>query len=139
MKMTKKKDPKDIKKAGRPENITPEIADRLMALFKMGLNDGEVCEILDIPPSVLYAHQARHPEFLEKKLLSKKHLVSKSRLVVYNGLNSLDEKLRVDTAKWILERKAKAEFSTRQEVTGADGESIKPVNITIIPVSTEGK
>lgn len=137
--MTKRKDPKDLKKAGRPENITPELADRIMALFRMGLNDGEVCEQLDVPPSVLYAHQARHPEFLEKKHLAKKHLVSKSRQVVYNGLNSGDEKLRVDTAKWILERKAKEEFSTRQEVTGADGESIKPVNITIIPVGAEDK
>ena len=133
---SKKKNPEDYEKVGRKEVITPEIADRILALFRMGLNDEEVCGQLDITPSVLYRYQVNHPEFKEKKEFAKTNLVSSARQALFLGLSSEDEKLRVDTAKWVLERKVKNEFSTRQEVTGADGESLIPV-IEIQPVKTK--
>lgn len=135
--MTKKKDPKDLKPVGRHETVTPEMADRIMAFFKMGLNDDETCEQVGIAPSVLYSYQTRHPEFLEKKRLAKTNLVARARRELFAGLQSKDEKVRVDTAKWVLERRAKDEFSTRQEVTGKDGESITPPTINIVPVRVE--
>lgn len=135
--MTKKKDPKDYKPLGRPESITPEIADRMMAFFKMGLTDEETCEQVGVVPSRLYAYMERHPDFKEKKRLAKTNLVARARRELFAGLQSKDEKVRVDTAKWVLERRAKDEFSTRQEVTGKDGESITPPTINIVPVRVE--
>lgn len=134
--MTKKKKPEDLLKKGRKETITPELKDRILAFFKMGLDDEEVCEQTDIAPSVLYAYQNRHPEFLEKKRLAKTNLVARARRELFAGLQSKDERIRVDTAKWVLERKKKAEFSTRQEITGEDGESLTPV-INILPIEVK--
>ena len=54
------------------------------------------------------------------------------------GLTSDDPKIRIDTAKWVAERLAKKEFSTRQEVTGEDGAPIVPT-IEILPVAVMGK
>lgn len=116
--MTKRKNPEDLQKVGRKETITPEIRDRIITFFKMGLDDEEVCEQTDIAPSVLYAYQNRHPEFLEKKRLAKTNLVARARRELFAGLQSKDEKIRVDTAKWVLERKKKDEFSTKQETSG---------------------
>ena len=134
--MGKKKNPEDYEKTGRPETITPEIEDKMIGFFKMGLNDEEVCEQTGVAPSVLYSHQNRHKEFLERKRLAKTNLVANARRELFAGLRSKDEKIRVDTAKWILERRAKNEFSTRQEITGADGESLIPT-IEIQPVKTK--
>ena len=134
--MTKRKNPEDLQKVGRKETITPELRDRILAFFKMGLDDEEVCEQTDIAPSVLYAYQNRHPDFLEKKRLAKTNLVARARRELFAGLQSEDEKIRIDTAKWVLERKKKAEFSTRQEITGEDGEAINPV-INILPIEVK--
>ena len=134
--MTKCKNPEDLQKVGRKETITPELRDRIIAFFKMGLDDEEVCEQADIAPSVLYAYQNRHPEFLEKKRLAKTNLVARARRELFAGLQSNDEKTRIETAKWVLERKKKAEFSARQEFTGADGESLTPV-INILPIEVK--
>lgn len=108
--MTKKKNPEDLQKRGPKEFITPELQDRALTLFKMGLCDEEVCDTLDITPSVLYRFQNNHPKFKEKKDLAKNHLVAKARRELYAGLSSEDQKLRVQVAQWILERKKKDEF-----------------------------
>lgn len=136
--MTKKKNPEDLEKVGRKEDITPGIADRMLGLFRMGLNDEQVCDTLEITPSVLYRYQNNHPDFKEKKDLAKNHLVARAKREIYAALSSDDPKIRIDTAKWIAERKAKNEFSTRQEVTGADGESLIP-KIEILPVAVIDK
>jgi hypothetical protein len=101
--MTKKKKPEDLLKKGRKETITPEIRDRMLSFFKMGLDDEEVCEQTDIAPSVLYAYQNRHPDFLEKKRLAKTNLVARARRELFAGLQSKDERIRVDTAKYTFE------------------------------------
>lgn len=108
--MTKRKNPEDLQKRGPKEFITPELQDRALTLFKMGLCDEEVCDTLDITPSVLYRFQNNHPKFKEKKDLAKNHLVAKARRELYAGLSSKDPKLRVQVAQWILERKKKDEF-----------------------------
>lgn len=136
--MTKKKNPEDKLKPGAKEVITPEIRDRILTLYRMGLKDDDVCDNLDITPSVLYAYQKRHPEFAEKKRLAKGHLLARARKEIFMGLTSDDPKIRIDTAKWVAERLAKKEFSTRQEVTGEDGAPIVP-QIEILPVAVMDK
>lgn len=134
--MTKKKNPEDLLKKGRKEVITLEIADRFIGFFRMGLNDEESCEQLDVTMSTLYNYQKNHPDFLEKKRLAKTNLVANAKRELFAGLRSEDPKVRIDTAKWVLERRAKNEFSTRQELTGRDGESLMPT-IEIQPVKAK--
>lgn len=122
--MTKKKDPKDLQKVGRKESITPELEDRLIAMFKMGLSDAEACSGIGISTTAMYDYRNRHPEFAERKAYAKNHLLAEAKRVLYEGLGSNDEKIRLDTSKWILERRDKEEYSIRKEITGKDGESL---------------
>lgn len=123
--MTKKKDPKDKLKTGRPTDMTPETISKLETAFSMGCSDLEACLYADIGKTTLYNYQNKHPEFVDRKEALKQRLVLKARSVIANALNEKDK----DTAKWYLERKKRAEFSTRQETTGADG---APLAINIV-------
>ena len=132
--MTKKKDPKDYLPTGRPTKVTPEVVTKLEQAFSMGCTDEEACLFADISRMSLQRYQEAHPSFRDRKALLKQKLVLKARSVIAEALNRKDE----NTAKWYLERKAKKEFSTRQEVTGEDGAPIVPT-IEILPVAVMGK
>lgn len=109
--MTKKKDPKDKKTAGRPTVMTPEVVNKLEQAFSMGCSDLEACLFADISKQTLYDYQAKNPEFADRKAMLKETLILKARSVIATSLNNKDE----NTAKWYLERKAKNEFSTKVE------------------------
>ena len=137
--MTKKKDPKDKLKVGRPTAMTPETINKLEQAFSMGCGDLEACLFANLTPSVLYRYQESHPEFKERKAMLKEKLILKARSVIAESLNNKDE----NTAKWYLERKRKDEFSTKQEnevnlnikqalVEFVDGKS-ESTNTEIIP------
>ena len=96
----------------------------------MGCSDIEACLYANISKTALYNYQQKNPEFVDQKQQWKEQLVLKARTVIANALNNKDE----NTAKWYLERKCKKEFSTRQELTGEDGESLTPT-INILPIS----
>lgn len=128
--MTKKKDPKDLIGAGRPTVMTPEILTKLEIAFKLGEDDRLACSYAGISPSTLYDYQKKFPEFAEQKEQWKKNPIHRARMALFNSLD--DPKW----AAWLLERKCKEEFSTRQEITGRDGESLVPV-IEIQPVKTK--
>lgn len=130
--MTKKKDPKDYLPTGRPTKVTPEVVTKLEQAFSMGCTDEEACLFADISRMSLQRYQEAHPSFRDRKALLKQKLVLKARSVIAEALNRKDE----NTAKWYLERKAKNEFSARQELTGADGENLIPV-IEIQPVKAK--
>lgn len=109
--MTKKKDPKDKKPAGRPTVMTPEVVNKLEQAFSMGCSDLEACLFADISKQTLYDYQAKNPKFTDRKAMLKERLVLKARTVIAEALNKKDE----NTAKWYLERKRKDEFSTKVE------------------------
>lgn len=109
--MTKKKDSKDKKTAGRPTVMTPEVVNKLEQAFSMGCSDLEACLFADISKQTLYDYQAKHPEFADRKAMLKETLILKARSVIATSLNNKDE----NTAKWYLERKRKDEFSTKVE------------------------
>lgn len=109
--MTKKKDPKDKLKVGRPTAMTPETINKLELAFSMGCGDLEACLYADIAPATLYDYQNKHPEFSDRKAMLKEKLILKARTVIANSLNEKDK----DTAKWYLERKRKDEFSIKPE------------------------
>lgn len=109
--MTKKKDPKDKKTAGRPTVMTSDVVSKLEQAFSMGCSDLEACLFANISKQALYDYQAKHPEFADRKAMLKETLILKARSVIATSLNNKDE----NTAKWYLERKRKEEFSTKVE------------------------
>ena len=109
--MTKRKDPKDKKTAGRPTVMTPDVVSKLEQAFSMGCSDLEACLFANISKQALYDYQAKYPEFADRKAMLKETLVLKARSVIATSLNNKDE----NTAKWYLERKRKEEFSTKVE------------------------
>jgi hypothetical protein len=112
-KKSSKKVPKsERKKVGRPTSVTPETLAKLEQAFSLGCSDLEACIYADVSPSILYRFQEKNPEFRERKEMLKQKLVLKARTVVAEALKNKDE----NTAKWYLERKARDEFSTKQEM-----------------------
>jgi hypothetical protein len=128
--MTKKKDPKDYLKVGRPTVMTDEVVRKLEWAFSIGCSDAEACFFAGISKQTLYDYQERNPEYVDRKALLKEKMVLKARTVIANALNNEDK----DMARWFLERKRKQEFSTRVESTGADGEPLSLPVLNIVPV-----
>lgn len=115
---------------GRPTAFTPETISKLEEAFMNGATDIEACLIADVSTTALYNYQLRNPSFVERKQKLKEQPAYQARKVIIDKIHSGD----ADTAKWYLERKKKAEFSTRQELTGEDGAALVP-NIEITPVA----
>lgn len=120
---------------GRPTVFTEAVLMALNNAFTVCATDEEACLMADISMASLYNYQNEHPDFLDRKNRLKKSLSLKSRQVV---ARKIAEDNDIDTAKWWLEHKEKAEFGKRQEITGADGESLTPV-IQILPVEVDKK
>lgn len=99
-------------KVGRPTVMTEELLQKLEYAFMRGLTDVEACLYADIGTTTLYNYCEENPEFRERKEELKKNPTAKAKLNVYEAIESKD----VDVSKWYLERRAKDEFSTKQEV-----------------------
>lgn len=110
------------KTRGRPSVMTAEVLQKLEHGFSRGLTDKEACCYAGISESTLYNYGNENPDFLERKELLKEQPKMKAKFVIYDAL----EEGNLITARWYLERKAKDEFSTKQE---ADLSSFKPVVI----------
>ena len=108
--MTKKKNPEDYKKVGRPNKIKDDELRKLETAFKMGCNNSESCAFADIPESTFYDYIKANPEFSVKIDKWKKNPILKAKHTIYQNLED------TKTAQWYLERKCKQEFSTAQEV-----------------------
>ncbi|KKQ73710.1 MAG: hypothetical protein US96_C0055G0009 [Candidatus Woesebacteria bacterium GW2011_GWB1_38_5b] len=100
---------------GRPTVMTEEVLVKLKEAFMFDATDKEACIWAGIGEASLYRYQAENSEFREQKEAWKQNPVLKAKVTIYNNLNN------VDIAKWYLERKAKNEFGTRQEITGSAG------------------
>lgn len=108
-------------KVGRPTLMTPDVIAKLKEGFSQGFNIANACIWADISTDVYFDYCRIHPKFAVLcKSLQKKPLI-KSILVINKALNEGD----VSTAKWYAERKAKDEFSLRNEITGEDGEPVQ--------------
>ncbi len=107
---------------GRPRTITAKKLDQLKEAFMMGCTNREACFYADVAESTFYDFLKEYPEFSEKIDMWKTYEKIKSRMVVHKALDRGDKEM----AKWYLERKAKDEFSTKQEV---DATSINRVTI----------
>ena len=114
------------KKVGRPTVMAKEMIGKLELLFAKGLTDREACLIADIDPSTMYDYCNAHPEFAERKEALKHHPTAKARINITEAIESGN----ADISKWWLERKAKDEFSTKQEIS-ADVDTSVTINIEL--------
>jgi hypothetical protein len=99
-------------KVGRPTVMTEDVLQKLEYAFMRGLTDVEACLYADIGTTTLYNYCEENPEFRERKEELKKNPVVQAKLNVFEAIESKD----IDMSKWYLERRAKDEFSTKQEV-----------------------
>lgn len=99
-------------KVGRPTVMTDAVIGKLEVLFAMGLSDREACLIADVNPSTLYEYCNKNPDFAERKELLKEKPKTKAKINLSKAIEAED----LDASKWYLERKAKDEFSTKQEI-----------------------
>lgn len=104
----------------RPTVMTPEVIAKLEEAFMWGCSDIEACLNADIAPATLYLYQDKNPQFIERKAALKETPILKARKAVVERLSR-----DADLSLKYLERKKKAEFSLRQEVTGEEGEPIQ--------------
>ena len=111
----------------RPTVMTPEVIEKLEEAFLLGATDIEACLVADIAPATLYQYQEKNPSFSERKASLKEMPVYKARQAVIGSFKR-DPKI----AMQYLERKRKDEFSTRTEMTGADGAPIEMPTVRII-------
>lgn len=115
-KKTKKKS-----NAGRPTVMTPIVVSKLEQAFSLDSTVAEACFYAGISRESYYDFVNKYPEYTDRFEALRNRLVLKARETVAreigkNYQNSMD----------YLTRKRKNEFSTRQELTGAEGTPLTP-------------
>lgn len=99
--------------------MTSEVLSKLEEAFMMGCSDREACLFAGIGTATLYNYQKENPDFVERKDELKENPILIARTSVMRGLKG-----DPDLALKFLERKNKAEFSLRSELTGAEGKPL---------------
>ena len=130
--MTKKKDPKDNKKKGRPPIITAEVVAKLEQAYKIGANDTEACLHAGIDRSTLFRYEKEHEDFCNKKAEWKRNPILKAKHTIYKNLDD------PSVAKWLLERKDE-EYSTKNEQKITGNVNVTPTEFNILPVKSNNE
>lgn len=99
-------------KAGRPSTITAAEVAKLEKAFAIGAKVKEARNYAKISKDAYYRFLDKHPEFRERFEELRTNPVLKALQTLYNNLDD------PDTAKWLLERRRKDEYSSRQEFGG---------------------
>lgn len=101
----------------RPTVITPEVQAELTLYLSQGANNTEACRLANISEDSFYTRVKNDKEFADKMELARNETVLQAKKVVKQAINEGDKQM----ASWYLERKAKAEFAQRTELTGSEG------------------
>ena len=109
---------------GRPKAINEQVLEKLRNAFMYGASDEEACAYAEISNATLYNHQKANPTFLEWKDHLKQNPFMLARKTIVEHLDKDPE-----FALKYMERKRKAEFSPRVEMTGKGGASLYPDKI----------
>jgi hypothetical protein len=96
----------------RPPKITPAVLSKLEEGFTYSLTDEECCLFADISPKTLYRYIEDNPKFWQRKEILKRQPNITAKM---NWTNEI-KKWTYNSSKEWLERKAKSEFSLRQEI-----------------------
>lgn len=102
-----------------PSKLTEENILELEQRFRDGATILEAIEGI-MSESTYHQHRKDNSEFAARMEVARDYTTDIARRVVAKRVQRGD----VDTAKWWLERKNKREFSTRSELTGADGKDL---------------
>ena len=97
-----------------------ETLDKLEQAFVNGCTIDEACLFAGITKPTLYTYFKENPDYRERVDTLRHHPKLKAR---FNIVKEIEDG-KVETSKWYLERKAKDEFSLRQEMTGAEGKDL---------------
>jgi hypothetical protein len=121
-------------KTGRPWFDGKDINTVLAKLEEATAIDASVEECLfyaDISKDSYYRYLEANPDFRERLLKLREKPVMLARKTIVSRLNEPEH------AKWYIERKAKKEFSSRSELTGADGKAIEVKTISGMKIIKE--
>lgn len=99
-------------KGGRPPVINEAELQKLEYAFSIGSSVNEALIHANVKKSTYHNYINKNPEFMDRIELLKETMPLKARIVVDSSLNDHD----INTAKWLLERRKKAEFSTQQNI-----------------------
>lgn len=105
---------------GRPTVMDEITLLKLEEAFSNDATDAQACFLANISPATLYKYQVEHPEFIERKNALKGMMVYQAKINIKNKILEGD----IDTSKWILPKKEKAEYSERQELSGPEGKEL---------------
>ena len=104
-------------KGGRPTKLDDLIVKKLEEAFAIDSTVLEACAYAGITPPTFYTWQKDNVELFNRFEMLRQNPMLKVRNNINQALNAGD----IDTSKWYAERKAKAEFSTRQELAAPGG------------------
>ena len=124
------------KKAGRPKITNPKGAGRksvftqtalleLKQAFGVGATDAQACFYAGIGESTFYTHCKENPEFREEMNRLKENPILKAKTNVVKEIMDGD----VNVSKWFLERRAREEFATKQELEAKAVVSILKIDV----------
>lgn len=111
--------------------MTPATLERLRELFIEGISDERAAKIVGIHPDTLYKFCQKNPAFSREKEALKNDPILKSIKLLNRAIDAGD----INSAKWLLERKVKDEYSVRTELDVNDEPERKFTSIKLI----EGK
>jgi hypothetical protein len=97
---------------GRPTKLGPKVVTKLIAAFHKGYNDDEATAYAVVSRNSYYRWYRENADFRDKIDQAKLQPNLHAKELVIDAIEGGD----VNSAKWWLERKAKAEFGTRSEV-----------------------
>jgi len=108
---------------GRPTVMTKEALSKLEGAFADGATDKLACFLAEVSEEAFYSYQNKNPEFKQRKEYLKDQVKFQAKKVIRDAIANGD----LDTSRWYAERKLKDEgFSSRTELTGADGKDLLP-------------
>lgn len=120
-----KREQTNKKIAAAVTKLTPEVVKKLEEAFAMDCPVSEACLYAGISRTTYYEWIKLNPELANRFEELRDKPVLKARSTIVQGLDN------VGTAQWYIERKRKAEFTSRQEHTGADGAPLMELNETM--------
>jgi len=91
--------------------MTPERIELLREAFSFDANITEACLFADIDYSTYYNWKKKNPELLEKLEALRNNPIIKAKRTVLADIDN------PQTAKWLLERKRKADYGNQLDVT----------------------
>jgi hypothetical protein len=108
--------------AGRPTKYTEQTVAKLLEALRGGNTRRASCAVADISQDSLALWLRTYPEFAEAVEKAEGKAEASMVTVIKNAADTTWQ-----AAAWWLERKHKAEWSSRVEQTGADGSPVKVI------------